>query len=295
MSGKTRGICYTVLSALIFGFTPLMVKIAYAGGANGITMTFLRGLLALPVLALLARRQTGLALAPEFRRKILILGAASAATTIFLYWSYSFIPVGAATSLHFVYPLLVNLCCRVVFRERLGRMKNFALILGTLGVAFFADTASMTGAAGIAMALASGFFYAFYLVYLSVSGLNRMGYFCLAFYLGLISAAASGMFGWATGQLRFHLTPAAWLIAVVVSLLTAVGATVLFQRGVCLAGSGNASVLSTFEPVTSVVLGALLLKETMTPAKWIGCILILTSVVLIAFAETRPRGANKYG
>jgi drug/metabolite transporter (DMT)-like permease len=44
------GIIAATLASLAFGVTPALVKIAYAGGSNGVTMTFTRGLFALPVL-----------------------------------------------------------------------------------------------------------------------------------------------------------------------------------------------------------------------------------------------------
>ena len=48
-----KGIIFTAASAVIFGFTPILARISYDGGANGITMTFLRCLLSLPILFLI--------------------------------------------------------------------------------------------------------------------------------------------------------------------------------------------------------------------------------------------------
>ena len=63
MSTYMKGICCTLLSAVIFGFTPILVRIAYEGGANSITITFLRAWLALPLLyALMHRRHIPLRL-----------------------------------------------------------------------------------------------------------------------------------------------------------------------------------------------------------------------------------------
>ena len=50
-----KGIIFTAASAVIFGFTPILARISYDGGANGITMTFLRCLLSLPILFLILK------------------------------------------------------------------------------------------------------------------------------------------------------------------------------------------------------------------------------------------------
>ena len=113
MSTYMKGICCTLLSAVIFGFTPILVRIAYEGGANSITITFLRAWLALPLLyALMHRRHIPLRLEDSQVKHVLLLGiVGSCATTVCLYMSYNFISVGMATTLHFIYPILVSLGC----------------------------------------------------------------------------------------------------------------------------------------------------------------------------------------
>ena len=45
-----KGIIFTIISAFVFGFTPILAKLTYDGGNNAITLTFLRALLGLPFL-----------------------------------------------------------------------------------------------------------------------------------------------------------------------------------------------------------------------------------------------------
>lgn len=289
MSTYMKGICCTLLSAVIFGFTPVLVRIAYEGGANSITITFLRAWLALPLLYyLIRRRRIPLKLEGSQVRKIVLLGiAGSCATTVCLYMSYHFISVGMATTLHFIYPILVSLSCVLFFHQRLQPFQLFSLILGCMGITTFMDLGLGGSFTGIALALVSGFFYAFHISYISASGLQDMYFFKLSFYLCLIMGAVCGLIGILTRTLTFHLTWTAWGFAVIVSFFVSVGAISLLQLGIRLTGPCTASILSTLEPITSVLLGVIILHEELTVSKGIGCLLILASVIIITLGENR--------
>lgn len=146
---------------------------------------------------------------------------------------------------------------------------------------FSAATGSGTG---IFLALLSGLFYSIHMVVMDKSGIKNMHYFKLSFYLCLFGAALSGIYGGVTGQLALHLTGQAWLFAFLVSICASVGAISLFQLGIRYTGASTAAILSTLEPITSVILGVLVLGELFTARKIAGCLCILLSVVLIAAA-----------
>ena len=143
MGKKLTGILYAVLAAMIYGFTPILARIAFDGGANGITVAFLRGSISLPVLFIILRYKK-IPLKPGRNWKLILLTGVfgTAFTTLLLYMSYSYISVGIATILHFVYPLLVSVACAVFFREKMNRWKITALILCSIGIFMFIDSIS---------------------------------------------------------------------------------------------------------------------------------------------------------
>lgn len=65
-----------------------------------------------------------------------------------------------------------------------------------------------------------------------------------------------------------------------VAILVSVVAIPAFQMGVRLAGGTTAALLSTLEPLTSILFGILLLNESVTIYKLIGCCMILTGIIL---------------
>lgn len=284
-----KGIVFTFLSAAIFGFTPILVRITYNGGANGITIALLRAYLSLPFLYYLVRhRGISMKISRYECKTVLWLGGiGSAATTLTLYMSYSYISVGAATTLHFIYPLLVSVGCVLFFRQKLRISQILSLFLGCIGILLFLDFRSSNGVAGILLALLSGLCYAFHISYMSASGIQNMYFFKLSFYLCLVMGTVCGCFGLVTGTLTLSLTPEAWILALVISFLTSVGAISLLQLGIRLTGPLTAAILSTLEPITSVILGVVILHESLTFSKVFGCVFILLSVILITVSHDR--------
>lgn len=87
----------------------------------------------------------------------------------------------------------------------------------------------------------------------------------------------------------FSLPPNAWLLSLLVSLFTSVGGLPLFQLGVRYCGASTAASLSTLEPITNVILGMLVLGETLSVLKLVGGILMIASVVLISTTKEKMR------
>ena len=95
------------------------------------------------------------------------------------------------------------------------------------------------------------------------SGLKNQPVFKISFYVALMSSIAMGIFGIGTGELTLTtLTPQAWFISTVFALLCTVVALSLLQIGIKHVGASTAAILTTFEPITSIICGVLLLGET---------------------------------
>ena len=64
-----------------------------------------------------------------------------------------------------------------------------------------------------------------------------------------------------TDRLTLPATVGGWLLAILLAVLINVVAVVMFQRGTLLIGGERASVLSTVEPLTGVVMGVIFFKR----------------------------------
>ncbi len=277
------GIIAAVIASLTFGITPALIKLAYAGGSNGITMTLTRGLFALPILYAISRFKNYSLCIPKKGRlpAICILLFGSFLTTLALYNSYAYISVGMATVLHYLFPVLVMLGGVVLFHERAIPGKIISLVIGFVGVSTFFTSSALSGLTGILLAAGSALFYAIWLLGMNYSILRELNPVQTAFYSALTAVAAAFIFGIATNTLRFHLTPIAWVYTLVVSLLISVVAMSSLKLAIEKCGATTTSIICMLEPVSGVFFGWLLLGETLSASNVVGCVLILASVVMV--------------
>jgi drug/metabolite transporter (DMT)-like permease len=278
-----KGIAFTMVSAVAYGISPVLIKMAYDGGATSVSVAFLR-VLAVPVLlAVMRAEKISVSLtAREVKDVIVSCGIGFGITTLLLFGSYAHIPVGMATTLHFIYPIMVNVVCIFFFREKFSPPMLFALVMCTTGVFLFTGNAGGAGFKGVVMALASGLTYAFFLVYVDKSEIKNMNHFKFSLWLSIMLTIVFGVYGAFTGTLALNLTMKAWVLCAVNSILCAVVAVTALQLGIQFSGAAAASILSTLEPITSFVLGASILGEGYSIAKMIGVVCVVIAVITVS-------------
>ena len=278
----SKGKIYLLIAAFLYGIAPMLAKVTYRGGANGITLSFLRTALSVPILfAIMKANKRSLKLTKRQLKSIIILGVFGGALPILLlYFSYNFISTGLATTLHFVYPLIIVLASALLYHEKISKFKLLSVILVTLGIFMFADIDAASDSVGIVLALLSGVFYSFFVMYIDRSGLDSMDYIKLTFYLMIIMSIVTLSFGFIVHGLSFDLSGQAWSFAAVISLIVTLGAMPLFQLGVRYEGASTAGIMSTFEPITSVALGAVFLGEFVGVSQIFGIAMILSGIIV---------------
>lgn len=269
-------------SAFLYGVIPIFTSVAYRGGVNGITMTFLRSSLSLPLLFVMIKAdKKSMHLTRKQLRSILNLSVFGCALPILLlYLSYNYISTGLATTLHFVYPLVVVLASAVLYRQKLSRHTLCSVLFVTIGIFMFSDISVRASKIGIVLAILSGIFYSFYVIYIDMSGLDRMDYIVLTFYTMAVTSVVVLPFGLITGAITFDISPMSWSFAVLTSLAVTLGAMPLLQIGIRYEGAETAGILSAVEPITTVILGALFLGEIIGMGQIMGGVLILMGVLL---------------
>lgn len=284
---KTKGIAFGVLAAFIYGFTPILGKLTYSEGSNFMSLTFYRNLLSIPFLFfMLKHEKIDIKVSKNEIKKLAVLASlGSTITALTLYGSYNYISVGMATTIHYIYPVLVTLACILIFKETVSKEKIIALILSTIGVMmFFEGSFSVTG---VALALLSGVFYAVHILFIDKSGLNSMYPFKITFYLSIFSSFYLFFAGVISRNLVFAITSRGWIFTVLIAFFVSFLANTFIPIGVKFAGPTVTSIVGMFEPITSVILGILILKEPVTTRNILACILILTGVLVVTIARDK--------
>ncbi|MBQ4649388.1 MAG: DMT family transporter [Firmicutes bacterium] len=287
MSQRAKGFAFVIISAMFFGLVPLYVKTAMAGGGNSISVAFYRFLLSLPALYIVLKiKKEPMAITmDQFKKIILITACGYGGTTVLLFSAYNFIPTGMATTLHFVYPVFTIIGCIVFFKAKINLLKIISAILCMSGIILFYNGEGGANLLGMTLAFMSGLTYTFYVIYLDKGGLGQMPAIKLIFYMNCVAAVMIFIVAMVTGEFTADLTPQAWVVLLVFASLTSLVGVFGFQIGVKYIGPESASILSTFEPITSVIIGVLVYQESFDLKTILGCVCILTSTIIVAKME----------
>ena len=103
----------------------------------------------------------------------------------------------------------------------------------------------------------------------------------LAFWLALFSFVGQALYGVFTGELFVSMTPLGWFCNLVVLMVFSQSASILFQIGVRIVGPQRASILSTFEPITSLAVGIAIYSEPFGLRTGLGVLAILAAVIIL--------------
>ena len=281
-----RGYAFVIMSAVIFGCMPLMAKHIYADGVNSITLVFLRNLFSLPVLAVLAFLESrSLKISPKSLPKLGIISLFGYVLTPYLlFTSYDYMDSGTATVLHFIYPIAVILIELIFLKKGITLGGIIGLVLFAVGLPLFYTPGASIGLVGSIISIASGITYAIYIVLIGKLR-PKDGGFAFCFYLAVLATITLFLIALITGQLRLPKSLLPWILSVVFGFVVNGGAMMLFQRGTFIIGGSNAAIISAIEPVTSLVVGAAFLSESVGFLAIIGSVLVISASVVIAVLD----------
>ena len=291
------GYIFVIASAVIFGCMPLMTTRIYEDGINSFTLVFLRNLMSLPMLALAAKLSGhSLKITPRALPSLSMIALMGCCVTpILLYTSYACKPMstGMATVFHFVYPAVVVLLGALFLKNKIKMGELASLAICILGICMFYTPGEEFSVPGAVIALLSGVTYALYIVGLAGFRYKEISGFVFTFYGSIICTVVSLIVCLVSGNLRFPSSVGGWMLCVLFAFIFNVGAVVLFQRGTVLIGGERASILSTFEPITSVVVGVAYMEESGSWRTAVGTAFVVLAAVLIALLDAKKKKEEK--
>ena len=286
-----KGYLFIVTSAVIYGCMPLMAKFIYAEGVNSVTLVFLRNLLALPMLLLMAKKQAGSLKIPvkalPSMGLLALLGCC--VTPILLFTSYSYMASGTATVLHFVYPAVVVLGGVLFLREKVLPANLLCVCLCIGGICMFYTPGEPLDWRGSLLALSSGVTFAAYMLLLARFRYRQVKGLLFCFYVAAISAAMMLVICVGSGQLSLPRSLLGWGLCLLFSIGITGVAVVLFQLGNFMIGPQRAAILSTLEPITSIIIGILVFREPVTFRVVLGSLLVIGASIIVSFAGSKEK------
>jgi drug/metabolite transporter (DMT)-like permease len=282
---RLTGILLIAISAASFGTLAIFGRYAYADGMDTFTVLFLRFTIAASIMTiiLLLRKE------PFPRGRILLqligMGALGYVGQSFMYLTaINYASAGLVALLLYLYPFFVMVLSAIVFREHITRLKVIALILALVGTALTVDP-NGGQLVGALMAVTAAAIYSVYIIV----GTNVMKHVSSVQSSTIIFASAGFVFGILTAIKGPHLptSNAGWFAMSGIVLIATIIPVVTFLAGLEMIGPTNAAMLSTLEPVVTVLLAAWLFQEKLNMISLFGGGLILVAVILLTRNELR--------
>jgi drug/metabolite transporter (DMT)-like permease len=283
------GVFLTVISAAAFATLPIFARYAYAAGMDALTILFFRFTLAAAIMAafLVVRRES----LPRNKMLVwpVVMGAIGYVGQAFCYLAaLKVASPGLVALLLYLYPMFVTIFSALVLQERVTRTK---LLLVGLALAGTFLTVGPEGGQlpGIILAILAAVIYSVYII-VGARVMKQFSVVQSSTVIFLSAGTVSGFLMLLNGP-HMPVTPEGWLIVASIVLIATVLPVVTFLAGLERIGPTNAAMVSTLEPVVTVLLAALLLGEGLKPLTLLGGGVILIAVALLTRTELRhPRG-----
>lgn len=281
-----------ILTGITYGLNPLFaVPLMRAGAGIGSILFFRYGLAVLLLgLFLLLKRQRFNITARQ-AGVLLILGLLYTSSSLLLFESYKYIASGLATTLVFLYPVLVAII--MVFLRVVPSWPVWLSIGMTfIGVIIMthSGTSQTIDPVGVLLALGSALAYALFIVIINrsttIKGISNT---LLTFYT--LTVGAIVFWAW----ISFSGMPVmqgihgvmAWSCLLGLALLPTVVSTATLAVATRNIGATKASVLGVFEPITAILVGTLAFGEPLTANIIIGIVLATVAVTFMIAATKR--------
>lgn len=284
MNVKAKGYILGAVAAATYGMNPLFALPLYKAGMNPDSVLFFRYLFAIPVLGMMiVARGRSFKLKRKEVLPLIIMGLLVALSSLALFQSYNYMDVGIASTLLFVYPILVALIMWIAFKEKLTlpTVLCILLALGGIGLLYKSGDGSTLNLTGIILVMISALSYAIYIVGVNQSTLKNLATLSLTFYVllfGLVLFLVRVDFG---QSLRVAETWYLWGNLIALAIFPTAISFLCTTQAIQYIGSTPTAILGALEPLTAVFFGVVVFGESLTLRLSCGMLMIILAVTLI--------------
>lgn len=289
LSEQTRGYILGSVAAVSYGLNPLFALPLYGAGLGADSVLFYRYVLAVVMLGalMLARRQS-FALSRRDLLPLAGMGLLFSVSSLTLFESYNYMDAGIASTLLFVYPVMVAVIMAVGFHERVTVATVLSIVLACTGISLLykggdGTTLSLTG---VLLVFLSSLSYAVYIVGINRSSLKNLPTEKLTFYCLVFGSLVYVVRLRGCTELQSIPTAALWVNAVSLALFPTIVSLVTMAGAIRRIGSTPTAILGALEPVTALFFGVAVFGEAFTLRIGTGVLLILVAVTLIIAGQS---------
>ena len=284
MNTKTKGYVLGAISAATYGMNPLFTLPLYADGMNPDSVLFFRYLFGIPVIStmLLARGRNFKVSLKQFV-VLIVLGLLFSLSSLFLFLSYKYMDAGIASTILFVYPIMVAVIMTLVFKEKLSKLTMVCMGMAILGIGllFKGGDGGTLSLLGTSFVLLSALSYAIYMVSINQKLLKNVATLTVTFYVLISGLALFATRIIINDSMQLPTEWYQWGNLICLGLFPSAISLLCTTSAVQYIGSTPTAILGALEPVTAIFFGVTLFGETLTFRIIMGLILIIVAVTFV--------------
>ena len=294
---KARGMAMLIFVNVMWGLSFIFSKVALTEGMPAMTLAFWRYVLTAAImLPLCLKMESGIRLGKWAPRAF---ATTLQGITVYFYFDLTCLQRTTASAASLILALvpMLTLLFRVFFcRERISRIRWFAVALSLIGAYFVIMTDGSEGAgtlAGNFLMVCACICWTCYILSTpklmeSCSSLRVSTWQALAAVITLAPFALAERSSWVS------VSPMAWLCIFLLAAVCSALCYVLYNDAMRMVDSLTVSLTININPIAACIGGALLLGETLTGMQLFGGVLIILSMVIDTL-ETSGTRAKKQG
>ena len=290
--GLNWGYLAGIISGITYGMNPLFGVPVINKGLDVNSLLFYRyGVATLLMLGYMLVAKKQMRISWKQFGLMVILGVLFTGCSITLFEAYKYIPSGIATSILYVYPIMVALIM-MLFGHFPSWKTWISIFAGVAGAVLL----SLKGGGGfidwkgIALVVASGLCYTLFIVIVNlnkhVKALPNLTLTFYCFFIGSLMLFALSGFG---TQLNPVPDAVSWLNVLGLAILPTAIATITLAAATKAVGATKCSVLGILEPLTAIFIGTLVFHEAFTFNVALGVVLILFAILFMILSEKKEK------
>lgn len=280
-----KGYLLAAIAAAAYGTNPAFAIPLYEQGMNPNSVLLFRYVMGIPILAIiLIFRKTGFRLSKEEIGPTAILGILMALSSLSLFESYQYMNSGIASTLLFVYPIMVAVMMSFFFHERFRITVVLCLLIMTGGLILLMkpEDGEPISTMGCLLVMISALTYALYIIFVNVSDkIRKIPTTKLLFYVlswGCIVYVIMIPLG---HEMTLPSVKTGWINLVALAVIPTVLSLAFTTRAIQIIGSTPTAILGALEPVSAVILSVTVLGQEISTKEVIGGVLIVIATIIV--------------
>ena len=281
MNVKAKGYMLGAIAAATYGMNPLFALPLYKTGMYPDSVLFFRYLFAIPLLGIMLKaRGRSFKLQRKEILPLIILGMFVALSSLTLFLSYNYMGAGIASTILFVYPIMVAVIMAMAYKEKLPVLTIVCMLLALAGIGLLYKTSDggTLSLVGTLLVFASALSYAIYIVGVNHSTLKNIATLKVTFYVLLFGLSLFIVRLNTGSELTFPGEWYLWGNLVALAVFPTAISFLCTTSAIQYIGSTPSAILGALEPVTAIIFGVAVFGETLTPRDCVGLVMIIVAV-----------------